>query len=56
MKLQISKQRDGTALTDEELKAFTAMLVKLGYTVTKRKEKTGKGSVSRIVIEAVENE
>lgn len=53
--MKIEKQPDGVALTDEERKVLTALLVKLGYTVRVRREKPIKGGgVARVVIYAEE--
>lgn len=55
--MKIEKQNEGVALTDEERKVFTALLVKLGYTVRVRREKPIKGGgVARVVICAEETE
>ena len=55
--MKIEKQNDGVALTDEERKVFTALLVKLGYIVRVRREKHIKGAgVSQVCIYAEESE
>lgn len=55
--MKIEKQHDGVALTGDEQKVFTALLVKLGYTVRVRREKPIKGGgVARVVIYAEESE
>lgn len=53
MKLMV--QPSGTHLSDEEYKALTALLVKMGYTVTMRKEKEiGRSLTKRVVYAEVE--
>lgn len=48
MKLMV--QPSGTHLSDEEYKALTALLVKMGYTVAIRKEKQiGRNLLSKVV-------
>lgn len=37
--MKLTVQPSGTHLSDEEYKALTALLVKMGYTVAMRKEK-----------------
>lgn len=55
--MKIYKQPSGVALSDEETKTFTALLVKLGYTVKIRKEKAeGKSILNRIIYAEEENE
>lgn len=39
--MKIETQKSGTPLSDEETKLFTALLVKMGYTVRVRREKDG---------------
>ncbi len=39
--MKIETQKSGTSLSDEETKLFTALLVKMGYTVRIRREKDG---------------
>ncbi len=52
MTLKLEKQTEGTALTADELKNLTSLLVKLGYKVRIRKQ--GNGGVRQTVIEAEE--
>lgn len=47
--MKITKQPSGTALVDEEMKTLTAILVKMGYTVSIRRDKTG-GTSQKIVV------
>lgn len=48
--MEITVQPSGTHLSDEEYKALTALLVKMGYTVTMRKEKEiGRNLTKRVV-------
>ncbi|GEM_PF-3972489 len=55
--MKIYKQPSGVALSDEETKIFTALLVKLGYTVKIRKEKAaGKSILNRMIYAEEENE
>ena len=55
--MKIEKQNDGVALTADEQKVMTALLVKLGYTVRMRREKPIKGTgVSQVCIYAEESE
>lgn len=53
--MRIEKQPEGVALTADEQKVLTALLVKLGYAVRIRREKPTKGAgVSQVVICAEE--
>ena len=55
--MKIEKQPDGVALTADEQKVLTSLLVKLGYTVRMRREKPIKGTgVSQVCIYAEESE
>lgn len=51
--MNIKKQPSGTALTADEMKTITALLVKLGYTVSLGKERNG--GVTATIIKAEEN-
>lgn len=50
----IKKQNEGTALTADETKELTSLLVKLGYKVRIRKQ--GNGGVRQTIIEAEETQ
>lgn len=52
--MKITVQPSGTHLSDDEYKALTALLVKMGYTVAMRKEKEIGRSLSKRVIYAEE--
>lgn len=46
--MKIKKQPNGTALSADELKSVTALLVKLGYAVYITKEKSG-GNTATVI-------
>lgn len=48
--MKLTVQPSGTHLSDEEYKALTALLVKMGYTVAVRKEKDIGRSVTKKVV------
>ena len=52
--MKLTVQPSGTHLSDEEYKALTAMLVKMGYTVALRKEKEIGRNLSKRVVYAEE--
>ena len=52
--MKITVQPSGTHLSDDEYKALTALLVKMGYTVTMRKEKEIGRNLSKRVVYAEE--
>lgn len=52
--MKLTVQPSGTHLSDEEYKALTALLVKMGYTVAMRKEKEIGRSLSKRVVYAEE--
>lgn len=52
--MKLTVQPSGTHLSDEEYKALTALLVKMGYTVTMRKEKEIGRSLTKRVVYAEE--
>lgn len=52
--MKITVQPSGIHLSDEEYKALTALLVKMGYTVTLRKEKEIGRNLSKRVVYAEE--
>lgn len=53
--MKLTVQPSGTHLSDKEYKALTALLVKMGYTVTMRKEKEiGRSLTKRVVYAEVE--
>lgn len=53
--MKIFVQAGGTPLTEEEIKEITALLVKLGYVVRRRREKDAeKGVLKRVVYAEVE--
>lgn len=48
--MKLTVQPSGTHLSDDEYKALTALLVKMGYTVAIRKEKQiGRNLLSKVV-------
>lgn len=52
--MKITVQPSGTHLSDDEYKALTALLVKMGYTVAMRKEKEIGRNLSKRVAYAEE--
>ena len=54
--MKITTQPSGTALSDEEMKNLTALLVKLGYTVRIGRERIfNKGTLRKVIIAEEEN-
>lgn len=53
--MKIETQKSGMPLSEEERKTFTALLVKMGYTVRQRREKTG-GRLKTIIFAEEEKE
>lgn len=54
--MKITTQPSGTALSDEELKNLTALLVKLGYTVRIGRERIlNKGTLRKVILAEEEN-
>ena len=52
--MKLTVQPSGTHLSDDEYKALTALLVKMGYTVAIRKEKEIGRNLSKRVVYAEE--
>lgn len=53
--MKICVQKGGSALTDEEIKTVSALLVKLGYAVKLRREKESGAAVLKKIIYAEED-
>lgn len=54
--MRITTQPSGTALSDEEMKNLTALLVKLGYTVRIGRERIlNKGTLRKVILAEEEN-
>lgn len=54
--MKITTQPSGTALSDEELKNLTALLVKLGYTVRIGRERIlNKSTLRKVILAEEEN-
>lgn len=55
--MKINTQPSGAALSDDEYKVLTALLVKMGYAVKIRKEKeNGKAVLKRVIYAEEEKE
>ena len=52
--MKLTVQPSGTHMSDEEYKSLTALLVKMGYTVSMRKEKEIVRNLSKRVVYADE--